>query len=65
MGTGELASLEERLERSSKLLSEERFDVVLAESADLLEASDAVVGHVQELQNTITIMPDRERRMNA
>lgn len=49
-GSGEIASLEERLERSRKLLSEERFDVILAESAALLEASDAVVGHVQELQ---------------
>ena len=49
-GTGELASLEERLERSSKLLSEERFDIVLTESAALLVASDAVIGHVQEFQ---------------
>ncbi|MBX9681631.1 MAG: hypothetical protein K2X38_22980 [Gemmataceae bacterium] len=49
-GSGEIASLEGRVERSRKLLSEERFDVVLAESSDLLEASDAVVGHVQELQ---------------
>jgi hypothetical protein len=49
-GSGELAALEERLERSSTLLSDERFDIVLAESAALLEASDAVVGHVQELQ---------------
>ncbi len=49
-GSGEIASLEERLVRTRKLLSEERFDVVLAESSDLLEASDVVVGRVQELQ---------------
>ena len=48
--SGELASLEERLERLSTLVQEERFEQVCNESTPLLEAGDAIVRHVQDLQ---------------
>ena len=48
--SGELASLEERVERLSRLVQEERFEQVCNESSPLLEAGDAIVGHVQDLQ---------------
>lgn len=46
----ELTSVEERLDRLTKMIQEERFEQVCIESVALLKAGDGIVAHAQDVQ---------------